>query len=266
MQVICNKNFVHNVIEIYRELQKLKDDNYCCILCYTHLDIDLNLYNSIKNKYIIVYNLEHINPNYIYENKENTLFYENISNEIWCHTFEGCQYLQQKYKDKIVKYKGILYNEDVISNNIDNENCDIDLLFYGWLKSQNNTRLPFLNELKRINNGKYNIKILENVFGEELDYYIKRSKIILNIHQYDNFDSLETTRIRYLVMNNKCVLSQHSKNDMYMKDCIKFFNYTPQNCYKEMEELLQNNNWYNFAKNIRETFLNLSNELKLMEK
>lgn len=72
---------------------------------------------------------------------------------------------------------------------------DIDVLFYGSL---NERRQVVLNTLSQ----KCSVKHLFNVYGEERDHNIARSRIVLNMHYYEK-QIMETVRISYL-LNNKC--------------------------------------------------------------
>jgi hypothetical protein len=84
--------------------------------------------------------------------------------------------------------------------NIININNKYDIFFYGTL---NHRRRNILNKLK---DNKYNIYILDNIRGNERDEIIKQSKIILNLHFY-NEAGLETCRLNEVLQFNKLVIS-----------------------------------------------------------
>lgn len=66
---------------------------------------------------------------------------------------------------------------------------DIDILFYG---SMNDHRKKILDELKR----KHNVKILTQCWdGNELDRWILRSRILLNLHFFDETSLQEQARM-----------------------------------------------------------------------
>merc|ERR1712070_797038 len=70
----------------------------------------------------------------------------------------------------------------------------IDILFYG---SMNPRRAHILNEL----NKKYNVEIRVNdLWDKERDDLISKSKIVINIHYYENA-IVELHRISYLLCN-----------------------------------------------------------------
>ena len=78
---------------------------------------------------------------------------------------------------------------------------DIDVLFYGWL---NERRQAVLNELERRG---LKVVALNNSFGAELDAYISRAKVVVNIHFYET-KIFEIIRVSYLLSNKKAVVSE----------------------------------------------------------
>jgi hypothetical protein len=84
---------------------------------------------------------------------------------------------------------------------------DIDVLFYGGL---NTARAKILDGLKERG---LHVKHLSGIFGAERDAYIARSKIVLNLHQYDT-KILEMIRIHYLMNNSKVVLTQYDDDSV----------------------------------------------------
>lgn len=78
---------------------------------------------------------------------------------------------------------------------------DIDVLFYGWLKSR---RTVVLDELRR-----YGLNVLSasGVYGVERDDLISRAKVVMNIHAYLP-GAFEVCRIGYLLANGKAVVSE----------------------------------------------------------
>jgi len=100
-------------------------------------------------------------------------------------------------------YQNIYYNFD---------NCEYDILFYGIV---NDRRVKIINELSK----KYKVFFKSNLFGKEKEEYIKKSKIILNLHYY-NFASLETTRINECLQYNKLILSENTQNHNFISDAL----------------------------------------------
>lgn len=84
---------------------------------------------------------------------------------------------------------------------------DIDVLFYGGV---NPVRGRILDGLK---DRGLRVTHLSGVFGAERDACIARSKIVLNLHQYDT-KILEMIRIHYLMNNSKVVLTQYDNDSV----------------------------------------------------
>lgn len=78
---------------------------------------------------------------------------------------------------------------------------DIDVLFYGSL---NPRRQHILNELSARG---IKTKILHGVYGADRDYWISRSKLVLNLHFYQS-QILEIVRCFYLMINQKAVVCE----------------------------------------------------------
>lgn len=113
---------------------------------------------------------------------------------------------------------------------LQNIHQDVDVLFFGAMHPRRKKIQEYITR-RFIKNSiifRYN-----NLFGEERENLIKRSKIVLNIHYWEK-SSLETHRIEYLSSNGKCIISEKSSDpmldDVYC-DSVTFV--TPGN----MEEL-----------------------------
>ena len=90
---------------------------------------------------------------------------------------------------------------------------EFDFLFIGSLSPR---RSEFLQSL--INTGYRVGAITQNngAFGENRDQVIANSKIIVNVHCFDDLDVLETVRISYLLSNHAIVISEASDHDPYL--------------------------------------------------
>lgn len=78
---------------------------------------------------------------------------------------------------------------------------DIDVLFYGSINQRRNRILVGLQERGVRTLG------LVGVYGPELDDYLSRSKVVLNIHYYET-KIFEIFRLCYLLTNKKAVVSE----------------------------------------------------------
>lgn len=81
---------------------------------------------------------------------------------------------------------------------------DIDILFYG---AMNDHRKYILNRLST----KYNLKILTNCWGSELDSWILRSRILLNLHYYYECALQEQARMIRWIGSPCRIVSEPSK-------------------------------------------------------
>lgn len=83
---------------------------------------------------------------------------------------------------------------------------DIDILFYGSL---NKRRADILRALQI---GGLKVAHLFNVYGQERDAVIARSKVVMNIHQFDS-KVFEIVRVSFLLANRVCVLTEGDITD-----------------------------------------------------
>ena len=89
---------------------------------------------------------------------------------------------------------------------------DIDILFYGTL---NEHRRKVIDALK----SKYNLVVCNGVFGDSLDSYILRSKILLNIHFYYECAMQEQARmVRWLGSPCRIVSEKSYKNYLNVEE------------------------------------------------
>ena len=86
---------------------------------------------------------------------------------------------------------------------------DIDVLFYGSFSARRNQILDDLRS-KGVK-----AKHLFGIYGNVLHDYIRRSKIILNVHASVDFKVLETVRISFLLANRCFVISETSDHNPY---------------------------------------------------
>ena len=210
------------------------------------------LFNNLPKKYIL-YQVEQINSPFFTEEYYKIL--ENSTN-IWDFSIHN-----------IHKYPNIPLNKifycpmplQIIDINNYNE-TEYDLFFYG---SYNKRRENILNLLQQ----KYNI-IIGYMFKDDIrDNYIKKSKIIINLHFYDNI-ALESCRINEVLKYNKPIISEYTtKGDWYnmyiYKDVVSFCDIIKDdlsniNClYDKIDYLL--NNYNTMLETINKERLNIMN-------
>ena len=78
---------------------------------------------------------------------------------------------------------------------------DIDVLFYGAI---NDRRWSVLEALKQSG---FQVTAVFGVYGEARDLMIARSKLVLNVHQFDA-QVFEIVRVFYLMTNSKAVVAE----------------------------------------------------------
>jgi SAM-dependent methyltransferase len=93
---------------------------------------------------------------------------------------------------------------------------DIDVLFYG---SFNARRTQVLDALKARG---LRVKAVYRVFGADLDKLIARSKVVINVHFYDN-GRLELIRIFDLLANGRAVVSELNPGESVDADLVDAF-------------------------------------------
>lgn len=123
----------------------------------------------------------------------------------WDYSFDNISKLQS-IGVRSPHWLKIAYHAKLNRIPVDTEK-DIDVLFYGGI---NTARARILEGLT---DSGLNVKHLSGVFGAERDAFIARSKIVLNLHQYDT-KILEIVRIHYLMNNSKVVLTQYDHDSV----------------------------------------------------
>ena len=242
------------------ENNKMKENEFFFILFHS-------LYNELpKNKYII-YQLEQITQSNFIDNN----FIQNIKNSFITFDYSLFNiYNFNKYNDSILNYK-LLYLPLSINNinYTDNNNIEYDIIFFG---SKNYRREKILNNIL----SKYKIKIIYDIFGDELMNLIKKSRIILNIHYYKNAN-LEVSRINEILEYNKLIISElphiNDNNINLYKNNIIFINEIEDDLsnigilYNMLDYYLDINNYNNYLKN-NTLFINkiFNNSLYYLEK
>jgi hypothetical protein len=84
---------------------------------------------------------------------------------------------------------------------IESADEDVDVLFYGML---NERRQAVLDDLRGRG---FRAESLFGVYGTDRDAWIARSKIVINIHQYEG-QAFEIARVSYLLTNRRAVVSE----------------------------------------------------------
>lgn len=128
------------------------------------------------------------------------------SEEVWEHT-NLTSHIYSKYCWNKLKYipMPFVLNKELGFNDLNWDNLKYDIFFYG---NKNTRREKILNELSKY----FKIKIGWGIYGEKKIDYILRSKIILNVHYYEEA-GLETCRFNEILNYNKVIISENSLLD-----------------------------------------------------
>ena len=143
---------------------------------------------------------------------------------VWDFCEGNARYLERAYRRPIHYLK--MFYVDSLTRIPDVEEQDIDVLFYG---SFNERRSAVLDAL--VARG-IRVEARFGVFGNELEHLISRSKVVINIHYYDN-GRLELIRIFDLLANSRAVVSELNPEEMVDADLTGAFVAVP---YEQLVE------------------------------
>lgn len=210
-----NRVFDHVEITL-RELvgNNPKYDNTVFVLGYNVLKNMQFLKTDYPGYRVIIYQLEQLYDGSPWVNRQS---YHNLqaADEIWDYDQSNIMWMRHNYKFN-AKFVPLVFTDELYRlPSIDDVTADIDVLFYGYMHER---RAKLLFYLQQKFAGKFKVFDLYGIWGEELDSYIQRSKIILNLHSSDNAKQ-EQTRMYYPVINGRCVVSEKSPHN-YMGDSI----------------------------------------------
>lgn len=147
--------------------------------------------------------------------------------EIWDYSIKNMQNCKQ-YNLQNIEYVPLGYS-DRLDKKIINVDKEYDVLFYG---SSCLRRDKLMDKLKNLGIKTYYSTY--KLWSEERDLLISKSKIVLNIHFYEN-PILETSRLSYLINNKSFVISERSLDpilDHQYKNYLVFSDYDeiPDKC------------------------------------
>ena len=179
-----------------------------------------NLEHIIKNSKCFIYFMEQISSRNKDNPKKYTRQYNTLTNEIIKHSLLSFDY----NKDNFKYLENIIYLPPPVI--INNNQCDkiYDILFIG-LVNDLTRRKPILENLKRF----FKIKIVYDKNGDELTEIINQSKVVLNLHYYNDNTLLEEVRLNEIINSDTHILSELPHIDVdnmkeKYKDRVKFIN------------------------------------------
>ena len=210
-----------------------------------------NNIDDIRSKHpgckLAVYNLEQLYDGSPWVNHDSLIWFRK-SDEIWDYNLENINYLARNGISG-VKYHPIKWvNSLKTLPEIKPDDMLYDVLFYG---EETLRRYRILHGIM-INDRKLKIVTATGVSGESLDYLISHSKIILNIHAFDDYMNQEIVRLFYPLINGRCVLTEKSRNDSYAGNSVVYC--TLSNIGSRIKELLTDDKWLTVASEASERF------------
>lgn len=172
------------------------------LICFDRLNIilgahEINNYETIPPGSIII-NLEQLNSSRLISDgylKALAQF------EVWDYSLKNIEFLR-KYG---INAKYLKFGYCPTLKRLEVKEKTIDILFYGAI---NDRRAYILNQLVKLG---YRVVVIDGVkksaYGRELDEYISRSRLVLNLHFYQD-KIFEVVRVSYLMINGKAVVSE----------------------------------------------------------
>lgn len=173
------------------------DSSKINIIIGIHL-LDSSYAKQIPSTSIIV-NTEQLGSTPEYWNN-NILNWFQSGLELWDYSDTNINYLKQ-FGVKKIKKMNFGYQKELMMVP-KTEERDIDLLFYGCV---NDRRKLIIDKL--IEHQDLKITTLFGVYGKDLDPWIARSKVVLNIHFYET-QIFEVVRVFYLLTNSIAVVGE----------------------------------------------------------
>jgi len=207
-------------------------------------------------KKLIIYQLEQLIkiPGDTWHNTEHTIKNLIGADEIWDYDQLNIKFLEIYCNICVDRYVPMRYTESLDRGMEYTGKEDIDLLFYGQLYGR---RLRIIQGLEQSIYGKVKFVTLFGMQGKQLDEYIRRSKVVLNLHAFEPYHRQEQSRIFYLLTNGRCVLSEESQLNNYGVIISEF---NEKNMVDKLNFLLTNGRYIEFGKRAKEKFMSFEYE------
>ena len=241
IDIICNK-FIINLANEFNEIfnrnnidtniycinnldeYKIEEDNYVLIFTPQHYFVTKNNINNLEEINskckCIYYNMEQMRSRLSVKNKEYNKQYFQLTNNLILNSLVTFDY----NKDNLDYFNNIIYlPPPIITNNVQCEKM-YDILLIG-LVNNSTRRKPILDSLKRF----FKIKIVYDKIGDELTEIINQSKVVLNLHYYNENTLLEEVRLNEIINSDTHILSELPHIDVdamkeKYKDRVTFIN------------------------------------------
>ena len=220
--IIYNQSkYIYSICEIVYETFKNYINNIEIVNCsdhdmiYNDTTVYLTFYkfndDIVHPKKYIVYNFEQLTTEKKWSEEyinflRNALYVidYSLSNVIWLNSIDINSYF---LPFEILDTK--------IYRSLKSYDKDIDVLFIGSL---NDRRKKWLNKLIYLNS-QFTIKIITNKFYKDSYDFFARSKILLNIHYYEQNRISEISRIIH-ALENSCIVLTENSDDFYYNQLL----------------------------------------------
>ncbi|WP_027721800.1 class I SAM-dependent methyltransferase [Maridesulfovibrio zosterae] len=140
---------------------------------------------------------------------------------VWDYSERNIDILKRNFKVTEVYHVPLRYTPQMTCLD-ENYPKDIDVLFYGYM---NPRRQSIITELRERG---VNAIAIEKVFGHERNFYIARSRLILNMHYYTP-GIFEEVRIGFLLANKKTVVCERNEDTSVPAEFEESCIFTPYN-------------------------------------
>ena len=215
---ICDALFLVGFDSVRLNLQKhllFRDD-------VLYLILGLHRMKSVPKHYIAI-QAEQVSSKWM-----SFSYLEKLRNSlcVWDFSPRNCKYFQERgiacYNIPTRVPMGIFYPDSRSMNRhfFSSDPKDIDVLFYG---AKCPRRESLFDDICKNTSLKVVFRY-NDLFREEREDLISRSKVVLNIHYWPSA-SLETHRVEYLCSRGKCVISERSVDsdlDLEYSSCVAF--------------------------------------------
>jgi len=228
---ITSGDYFYIVEDLIRGLiSTLKEDGHKVTFGFNTLDndaininiastaISLDQFDSVRDK-LIHYNLEQIVPTNFHGTSQNHIAELKIG-FVWDYSRINVNNLLTYQIN--AEWVPIGYDPEMtFIKSGSSTSLDIDVLFYGY---ETDRRIKVLNKIKDLGLNLVTSNIINpqdtpwnNFYRNQL---IARSKVVLNMHAYDDNIIFEMVRVSHLLANKKAVVSEDSGIPGYLKQTV----------------------------------------------
>lgn len=132
-----------------------------------------------------------------------------MADEVWDYDINNIIYLRERCGITAM-YRPILYCDQCTKHVDQDREKDIDVLFIGLWTAD---RADIINRFNQ--HSAFSFVWVTNIVHPDVDEFISRAKVVLNIHHANDLKQQEQARIFYLLSNGKEVVSSKSTYNIY---------------------------------------------------